>query len=476
MTTLRYGAPESVGVDPQAVRAFVQGVADANHELHGFMIARHDVVAAQGWWAPYTSELPHLLYSLSKTFTATAWAFAEAEGLVERDRPLIEYWPELASVPGPRARTWTAEQLLRMASGHPIETFVGLAIDDPRSGPDEIDGVAWCFANEPEFEPGSIFAYNQLCTYLVAATIQEVTGQTLVDYLRPRLFDPLGISHATWQTDQWGRQLGFTGLFVHLEAALKLGLLYLHRGVWEGQRLLPEAWFDAGLNPLSDTSLPLPDGTLRNPDWAQGYGYQVWMARHGYRGDGAFGQFMLVLPELDAVIAINSGEQDMQAVLNQVWRHLLPGLAGESAAAGGEPLTLTDLGMAPLSGHGPTAFFEAPQETYVHNGVTLLTPARQLRVVREGEHWVLGLGVLDGNVVIPAGDGVWLASEMPGHEGPVELRASAGWENGRFQARVILVMTPHSIVLEGRPDGTLDARWTTPPLRGTTLLDLGLPG
>lgn len=456
------------------MRAFVQGVEAAGLETHGFMLARGGRLVAQGWWDPYTPVLPHLLYSLSKTFTGTAWAFAEQEGLVERDRPLIEYWPELADVPGPRARRWTARMLLRMASGHTSETFAGPDSTEFQVGDGRVDGVAWCFANEPDGEPGSVFCYNQLCTYLVAATVQRVAGERLTDFLRPRLFAPLGIDVAVWQADNSGRQLGFTGLHIRLESVLKLGLFYRAKGVWQGRRLLPQAWFDEAARPLSDTSGPDSNGGPRSPDWAAGYGNQVWMATHGYRGDGAFGQFMIVLPELDAVLAINSGEDDMQAVLDQVWAHLLPALEEAGEEGDGDPLTVTGLALPVLGGSGPDSSFVLAEPSYDSNWGPIPAPVTGFAVRRDGACWLLDVEIGGRTFAVPAGDGAWAASELPGRDGPVAVRASAGWDDGTFRARLVLVTTPHSILLEGH-DGRFTSRWSYPPLRGRSILDVGLP-
>jgi len=462
-----------------AVRAFVAGVEDAGLELHGFMLAQHDRLVAQGWWAPYGPDAPHLLYSLSKTFTATAYAFAEAEGLIGRDVPLISHWPEFADDAGPRASAWTPRMLLRMASGHTSDVFFGgTPGDEAVLGRGDVDAVGWCFAQEPDAEPGSLFVYNQLCTYLIAATVQKVTGEQLTDYLRPRLFEPLGINVARWQADNRGRQIGFTGLHVRLDAAFVLGQLYLRGGRLAGRQLLPEGWVDEAASRLSDTSGADPDGTPRNPDWTHGYGYQLWIASHGYRGDGAFGQFMIVLPEQDAVLAVNSGEQDMQAVLDQVWTHLLPAL---DAAPGDRPdggvLTINGETIPPLGGAGPGGTFTVAEPTYVHvDDWALPVPVTTARVMHSGHGWHLQLDAAGATLDVRAGDGSWARDEVAGREGPVACASSAGWHEGRFRARIVLSTTPHSVLLEGDPTtGVLTARWSVPPLRGAAIQDLGLP-
>ena len=169
------------------------------------------------------------------------------------------------------------------------------------------------------FKPGTHFLYNTSATYMLSAIVQKATGQTVLDYLTPRLFEPLGIENPTWETSPQGISAGGYGLSIRTEDIAKFGQLYLQKGKWHGKQLVPAAWVEAA------TARQTSNGSNPKSDWDQGYGYQFWRCRHGaYRGDGAFGQYCIVLPEQDAVIAITSGVKDMQAVLNLVWDKLLP--------------------------------------------------------------------------------------------------------------------------------------------------------
>ena len=166
---------------------------------------------------------------------------------------------------------------------------------------------------------------------MLSAIVQKVTGMTVLDYLRPRLFEPLGIEHPTWETSPQGISAGGFGLSIRTEDIARFGQLYLQRGKWQGKQLVPAAWVEAA------TARQTSNGSNPQSDWDQGYGYQFWRCRHGaYRGDGAFGQFCVVLPEQDAVIAITSGVKDMQAVLNLVWDKLLPAMKPSSLPADDE--------------------------------------------------------------------------------------------------------------------------------------------
>jgi hypothetical protein len=176
-------------------------------------------------------------------------------------------------------------------------------------------------AHPVDHKPGTFFLYNTPASHMLSEIVQKVTGTTVLDYLRPRLFDPLGITDPVWESSPQGVTIGGFGLSLRTREIARFGELYLRKGEWEGRRLLPAGWAEAAT--LRQTST----GSSPNSDWDQGYGYQFWRSRHGnYRGDGAFGQFCIVVPELDAVVAITSGVRDMQAVMNLVWAHLLPAM------------------------------------------------------------------------------------------------------------------------------------------------------
>ena len=174
-------------------------------------------------------------------------------------------------------------------------------------------------------EPGSVFAYNNGATYALGAILQQRTGQSLTGYLQSRLFDPLGIPPPHWDTFA-ERQMGYSGLHLTTEQLARFGLLYLQGGSWAGSNVLPPVWAAEATRAHTVT----PDEP--NPDWRRGYGYQFWRSRHGYRGDGAYGQFCQVLPEQDAIVVTTGDTEEMQAVLDAVWAHLVPAFGSGSAA------------------------------------------------------------------------------------------------------------------------------------------------
>ncbi|HEY0118481.1 MAG TPA: serine hydrolase [Cellulomonas sp.] len=303
--------PEEQGVDPRAVLATLDAIV-ANPELHSLMVVRHGNVIAEGWAAPFGPDRPHALYSLSKTFTATAVGFAVAEGLLTLDDRVVALLPEHApTTPDERLARMTVRHLLTMSGGHDPEPTM---IDTPG------DWLATFLATPLAHEPGERFIYNTPGTYVLSAIVQRVTGQHLLDYLTPRLLEPLGIVGATTEVSPQGIDLGGVGMSVRTEDVAKLGLLYLQDGMWQGRRVLPEGWVaQAGAAQVSTAH-------WAGVDWQQGYGFQMWRSQHGFRADGAFGQFSLVLPDEDTVVAITGAFRDTGAVLDAVWRLLLPGL------------------------------------------------------------------------------------------------------------------------------------------------------
>src|SRR5205085_2375675 len=254
----------------------------------------------EGWWAPYEAEAPHSLYSLSKSFTSTAVGLAIAEGKLSLDDPVLRFFPEDAPAePSNNLKAMRVSDLLRMSTGHQTE-------------PSRTPARPWtkAFLAQPvPFKPGTHFLYNTSATYMLSAIVQKATGMTVLDYLRPRLFGPLGIENPTWEASPQGISAGGYGLSVRTEDIAKFGQLYLQKGKWDGKQLVPEAWVEAG------TARQTSNGSNPKSDWDQGYGYQFGRRRRGaYRGDGAVGQVWVVLPEQDAVVAITPEGRSVEAV------------------------------------------------------------------------------------------------------------------------------------------------------------------
>lgn len=317
------GLPRSIaeleGVSSENIMTFIESVEKKQLGLHSLMIVRHGKIIAEGWWDPFNPELKHMLYSLSKSFTSTAIGLAVTEGRLTVEDKVISFFPEyIPQTISPNLAAMRVKDLLTMNTGHSKDTM-GLMRASKQS---------WIkkFLSLPvEHTPGSYFFYNSGATYMLAAILQKLTGKTLLDYLTPGILNPLDIEGADWEISPEGIHTAAYGLRVTTEDIAKFGQLYLQKGVWNGKRLLPEKWVEEATSfQVSNAAL---SGKDENSDWQQGYGYQFWRCRHNfYRADGAVGQFCIVMPAHDAVIAITSETTNMQGIMNEIWNLILPGM------------------------------------------------------------------------------------------------------------------------------------------------------
>jgi CubicO group peptidase (beta-lactamase class C family) len=469
--------PADQRVDPAAILSFLDAIGERpDIEMHSLMVVRHGRVVAEGWWAPYSAGRPHLLYSLSKSFTSTAAAFAQAEGLLDLDDPVVSHFAEFAAdITDPRSRSVKIRHVASMASGHTREMLAEAVMRD-REEP-----VRGFLLIPPDREPGTVFAYSQPCTYALASIIQRNAGMPLTRYLRPRLFDPLGIGHVGWHTFPPGREQGFSGLHARTEDIAKLGLLYLRRGRWEGAQLIPEEWV------AEATSRQVSNPDEASLDWRQGYGYQFWMSRHGYRGDGAFGQFCVILPEQDTVIVTTAYTLDMQAVLDAMWTCLLPGLGRGSPGAGSAHDQLsTRLARLELPACSGTP---APDDwvpwtsgpfTIAGTAGTQVQPSlTSVAVAPRADGWQVSLIEPDNALTFPVGAGAWTVSEHADRNGEtIPVAASGGWlDDHTLRVEVIFLETPHRMDITcSLPGRTAEAGWRHPPLTPSKLQHLHCPG
>ncbi len=314
--------PEAEKVNAKGITNYLDAVKKSGQDLHSLMIVRNGKVVYENWFGENAADKPHVMFSVSKTYTATAIGFAVSEGKLKVTDKVISFFPDkLPATVNDNLRALEIRHLLTMSSGHDVEP-----------GRDGDEWLKTFFASPFVHKPGTEFLYNSMATYVLSAIIQKVTGEKLIDYLYPRLFRPLGIVGAVWEESPEGINIGGWGLYVKTEDMAKLGLFILQKGKWNGKQLLPESWFDEATR---SHIASLPAGTKRedlkmkpkDSDWLQGYGYQMWRSRHNsFRADGARGQYILILPEKNTVIAITAQINDMQAELNLVWKYLLPAL------------------------------------------------------------------------------------------------------------------------------------------------------
>ncbi|MCA9883403.1 MAG: serine hydrolase [Anaerolineae bacterium] len=410
---LKRTRPEAEGIPSSAILDFINAVEQHTHPLdalHGFMLLRHGNVVAEGWWEPYGPRTPHWLYSLSKSFTSSAIGLAVSEGLLTVNDPVLKFFPDVAPEnPSDNLKAMRVRHLLSMNTGHQEDTtskvFWG-----------EDDNWARAFLSLPvENEPGTWFVYNTAATYMLSAIITKLTGQPLLDYLTPRLFEPLGIENPAWDVDPQGINLGGTGLHITTEDITHFGQMYLQKGMWNGKRILTEEWIDEATRATSDNS-----NREAGPDWIQGYGYQFWRCRHNcYRGDGAFGQYCLIMPEQDAVVAINSGVRDLQAVLDKIWEHLLPAMQADALPDNPDAHDKLAKKLASLSLPMPQGEQTSPQAKAVDGKIYSMAPndlkLKSVAMAFGDESSTLTIGTETGEQTVPIGYQTW-------HKGTAILR------------------------------------------------------
>lgn len=433
--SLPRSSPESQGVSSSGILSFVEEVNKID-AMHSFMLVRHGHVVAEGWWDPYHDQSPHSLFSLSKSFTSTAVGLAIAEGKLSVDDKVLKFFPEDAPAePSDNLKAMRVSDLLRMSTGHQTEP----------SRPKDEPWVKHFLAQPVPHKPGTHFLYNTSATYMLSAIVQKATGMTVLDYLRPRLFEPLGIEHPTWETSPQGITTGGYGLSIRTEDIASFGQLYLRKGEWNGKQLVPAEWVEKA------TARQTSNGSNPDSDWDQGYGYQFWRSRHGaYRGDGAFGQFCVVLPEQDAVIAITSGVKDMQGVLNVVWDKLLPAIKPTTLATDDEAHRklqnrLDRLSIPPQEGSAsPGSAAGATGKRYTFPANEQKLEAIALEGDRKGDAVTLVAKFNGVETRIPCGQGMWKRGRMAYGSLPEQpVAVSGAWtSDDTYTAKICFYETP----------------------------------
>lgn len=312
----------------RAAAKYLEAAEKAGQDLHSVMVVKDGNVVFEKWMSSGKENEPHTLFSVSKTFTATAVGLAIHEGKLKLDDKVISFFPDkLPAQPSDNLKAMTVRHLLTMNTGHEK--------DPSKLRNTEKDWEKAFLATPINRQPGTIFCYNSLATYMLSAIVQKVTGQNLTDYLYPRLFRPLGINHVRWDESPTGVKTGGWGLYLKTEDLAKMGQLLLQQGRWDGKQIVPQEW----VKDMSSAQVPsVPAGrnsdalpqlmkNAKKSDWLQGYGYQMWRCRHNaFRADGAAGQFIIVIPEKNAVVVTTAKVNNMQAEIDFIWKHLLPAL------------------------------------------------------------------------------------------------------------------------------------------------------
>jgi CubicO group peptidase (beta-lactamase class C family) len=448
--------PEAEGVSAAGILDFLDAVEREKFELHSLMMLRHGKVVAEGWWDPYGPDFVHTMYSMSKSFTSTAVGFAVAEGKLSVEDKVISFFPDdLPATVSDNLAAMRVQDLLTMTPGNEKEPTGNVVKEE--------NWVRTFLAQNITHQPGTQFMYNSVATYMCSAIVQKVTGQTVLDYLTPRLFTPLSIIGMKWETCPRGINTGGWGLSIQTEGLAKFGQFLLQKGQWNGKQLLPASWIEEATSfHIQQPGGDKPDRPKAQNDWLQGYGYQFWRCQHrNFRGDGAFGQFTIVLPEEDAVIVMTSENKNMQGQLDLVWKHLLPALSTASPAADARLNgRLKTLQLTPPSGQNTSPLAGNKTFRLEANELGLKTASITFRdgqcVFSSDYHTVTcGLGAWHRcEAAFPGTPPRLISGGKPKEPAPAKIAASAAWSDDQT-----LVMqwryyeTPHSDTVTCKFDG-----------------------
>lgn len=307
--TLEHVAPEEVGVDSKVITAFLNEINEKGLGLQSFTVVCHDKVCAQGFFKPYNADTPHVLYSMSKSVTSTAIGFAVSEGLISLNDRVAEFFPEYPMSKRPFNRMLTIRMLLTMHSDKLITVL------DEKGQKDWIANFMGATFILP---PNTKFNYISENTFMLSAIISRVTGMSVVDYLYPRIFEPLGIEKPFWEMDGAGNNAGGWGLYMKSEDLAKFFLPYIHNGKWiDGTQIVPEIWVKEATRKQVNS---VRDGYIDN---MEGYGYQFWRnpIANSSRADGLFGQRCFLFPDYDALVVLNCGEAEDYKVMKVFWKY-----------------------------------------------------------------------------------------------------------------------------------------------------------
>jgi CubicO group peptidase (beta-lactamase class C family) len=453
-------APAAEGVSSRAVGALLDRLEEKAVECHSLMVVRHGKVVAEGWWAPYSAEQRHLLYSLTKSFTSIAVGLAIGDGLLSLEDRVVDVLPEhVPDDASEQARRITVHHLLTMTAGHATDSLEEAWELEPE---DLVRG----FLRVPfTASEGSSHTYDNATTFVLARMVEKVAGVGLPEYLDEHLFRPMGVEEAEWDRVSSGLAFGFHGLHLTTESVGAFGELLLRGGRWGERQLVPRDYVERATR-SQVASRHYADGA-DGADYLSGYGYQIWMSRHGFHGNGAFGQHCVVVPSHDLVVVVTSAQrtvQQAQDVLDAIWDCLLPGIDHKDDPADDDALAERLRGLAlpmPLGSAGPQhplsgTLDASPEDSALPGGVVL-----HLEPIDDG--WRVRF---EGLFDIMIGYGAWADSSPLGRP----VRAAGAWQGDLFVADLYVITSPHCVrlTIDGST-GAAQARWTTVPLTGPDL-------
>ena len=400
-------SPEAEGVSSRGLLQWIDVCEQEIDCLHGFVFLRHGKVIAEGSWKPYdTLNETHFLSSHSKCFVTTAVGFLVDEGVLDLDERVVDILADKAPAnPSERLRMMRVRDLLTMNTGTKDEGW-----GHDRDG----DWARAILSNEMVNDPGRQYKYDSGGTHVLGMIVSRRAKKPLMEFLKERLFDRIGIEKAWTTYDPQGNACAAWGMNMTTREISLVGQLYLDKGVWNGHRLLSEDWVDLATTKQTWSGKSPTERQPKN-DWLQGFGFNWWRCQHGcYRADGSGGQYTIVFPEKDAVLSIHADVPDMQKVLDVVWKRFLPvfsdvPLAEDRASAESLRKRCAALSLKPVEGG------DAVPDAYVGRDFVFKNAPNGLKSVRLDRTpggWNLRLTTAVGAFDLPVGYREWKSGEM----------------------------------------------------------------
>ena len=305
-------SPESQGVYSSDIETYFNEMLSCpTGEPHGIMVLRHGKVIGELFPKPYDASYPQMLYSDAKSFVGLAVVLAIEENRLRLTDRVASFFPDLLpdSISDNLA-SMTVRDLLTMTSGIQPDPLM------------RTTGADWIrrYLAKPVDKPGETFHYDSMCSYLLSAIVQRVTGQKTLDYMKERIFNPLHITLVEWEESPEGINTGGWGLRMQVESMAKIGQLLLNKGNWEGKQLISSEWVEEITSSLQETGM------------MDTYGYHMWRCDYpnAYRADGALGQYIIVAPDEDMVVAITQANTSNGVAERHLVWNLLRKVRGDS--------------------------------------------------------------------------------------------------------------------------------------------------
>ncbi len=339
--------PEQVGISSNEMRSLIDDFDSNNIELHSIMMLRHGKIAAECYREPFGKDIPHTMYSVSKSFTGTAIGFAIDEGLISLDTKVIDLFPEYRPKKfDENLENLTIYHLITMTAGKDVSVL---------SDKTKNRWVKDFFESRWAFAPGEGWRYISENTYICCAIITRITGISVIDYLTPRLFKPLGIERRPfWESDQNGIEAGGWGLFITPDEFARFMLCMQQGGKYAGNQVIPEWWVrQASANLVENLQYTDTHSCV-------GYGYFFWRNAfdNSYRADGMFSQFGIVFEDYDAVFVMTASEIDEAKARQVLFKHFPQMFVKECKNAPDDACKDISLSPLPVLPQAPRSVYE----------------------------------------------------------------------------------------------------------------------